>query len=213
MLQGVKVEIPKFTLAELFEAQEEVHLVDLSEDVEETMVNIRSTMQMEGIIASDRRYFQSQLALRAMAWLQGRDHVNDDDFRILEHMLWSSPEEIKKVSRVILGHTNPLDQEANEIIDMADEIAGQLQSALMDANARGTTGDLDQQLTKQGIEWFTRCRTLSERLIKLEAKATKAGRPTNRIEQAKDRLIRVAKEVGNNTIGLETVELKFKGRA
>ena len=212
MLLGDDVVIPTFTLDELLEAQQEINEVDIGDDVIETLVNIRSTMNMEGIISSDRRYRQSQLALRAMGWLHGRDHVNDDDFRILEHMLWSAPEEIKKVSRIILGHTNPLDQEANEIIDMTDEIAGQLQSALMDANARSNE-DTATQLTKQGIEWFSRCRKLSERLKKLEVKAEKAGRPTNRIEQAKDRLLRVAREVGNNTIGLETVELKFKGRS
>jgi MoxR-like ATPase len=212
MLAGADVVIPTFTLDELYEAQAEIEAVEIGEDVIETMVDIRSTMQMEGIIASDRRYSQSQQALRGMAWLHGRDHVNDDDFRIMEHMLWTQPQEIKKVSRIILGHTNPLDQEANEIIDMADEIAGQLQSALMDANAKGGD-DADQALTKSGIEWFTRCRKLSERIKKLEDKAIRAGRPLNRIEQSKDRVLRVAREVGKNTIGLDSTELKFKGRS
>jgi MoxR-like ATPase len=212
MIRGQEVTIPRFTLDELEAAQDEVRAVNVGDDAIETMVNIRSAMQMEGLIASDRRYKQSIDALKAMAWLYGRQHVNDDDFRILEHMLWSDPTQIKKVSRVILSKTNPLDQEANEIIDLADEIAGQLQSALMDANARGNDGNIDQQLTKQGIEWFTRCRKLSERIKKLEAKAEKDGRPTNRIEMAKDRVLRVAQEVGHNTIGLESTELKFKGR-
>ena len=205
------IELPTFTLEELFAAQAEVRAVDMPQDVKETMVDIRSSMQMEGLISSDRRYFQAQKALKAMAWLYGRTAVNDDDFRIMEHMLWSQPEEIRKVSRVILGHTNPLDQKANEIIDMADEIAGLLTSALMDAKARGVT-DTDQALTKQGIEWFTKCRKLADEINRLEKKATQAGRPTNRIEQAKDRVLRVAREVGKNTIGLDTTEVKFKGR-
>jgi len=206
-----EVSLPKFTLGDLYEAQREVAEVTIGDDIIETMVDIRSSMQMEGLISSDRRYRQSQKALRAMAWLHGRDHVNDDDFRIMEHMLWSSPEEIKKVSRIILGHTNPLDQSANEIIDTADDIAGQLVSAIMDAKARGVEND--QQLTKQGIEWFTKCRSLSAEIKKLETKAEAAGRPTNRIEQAKDRVLAVAREIGKTTIGLETDDLKFKGRS
>ena len=198
-------ELPKLTLNDLTEAQGQVGAIVIPDSIWDTMIDIRSDMQMDGLIASDRRYKQSVTALRSMAWLHNRDHVNDDDFRILEHMLWTNPEDIKKVSRIILSHTNPLDQEANEIIDMADEIAGQLSSALMDAKARGV--ETDQALTKMGIEWFTKCKQLSESIKKLEQKAVKAGRPTNRIEQAKDRVLRVAREVGRNTIGLENMDL------
>ena len=193
------------TLDDLLEAQQEVRTISIPTDVWDTMVEIRSDMQLEGLIASDRRYRQAILALKAMAWLHDRDHVTDDDFRILEHMLWTNPEDVKKVSRIVLAHTNPLDQEANEIIDLADEIAGQLTTALLDAKSRGV--DVDQALTKQGIEWFTRCKKLSERIKKLEQKALKQGRPTNRIEMAKDRVVRVAKEVGRHTIGLEDMQI------
>lgn len=201
-----EADLPELTLDDLTKAQEQVGSVVVPDAIWDTLIDIRSDMQMDGLIASDRRYKQSVTALRSMAWLHGRDHVNDDDFRILEHMLWTNPEDAKKVSRIVLSHTNPLDQEANEIIDLADEIAGQLSSALMDAKSRGV--DVDQTLTKQGIEWFTRCKQLSERIKKLEQKAIKAGRPTNRIEQAKDRILRVAREVGSNTIGLDQMDLK-----
>jgi len=204
-------ELPTFTLDELEEAQAEVQAIKLGEDTHDTMVEIRSAMQLEGLIASDRRYKQALLALKAMAWMYGRSIVNDDDFRIMEHMLWTEPTEIKRVSRVILSKTNPLDQAANEIIDEADDIAGQLVSAIMDSKARGDEND--QQLTKQGIEWFTKCRTLSSDIKKLERKAEEAGRPMNRIEQAKDRVLAVAQEIGRTTIGLDTENLKFKGRS
>jgi MoxR-like ATPase len=203
---GGELDFPDLTLDDLRAAQEQVRSVTISDTITDTMIDIRSDMQLDGLIASDRRYKQSRLAMKAMAWLYGRDHVNDDDFRILEHMLWTNPEDIKKVSRIILLHTNPLDQEANEIIDIADEIAGQLATALMDARSRGV--DTDQTLTKQGIEWFTRCKKLSEQIKRLEQKANKAGRPLNRIEQAKDRVLRVAREVGHNTIGLDTMEIE-----
>jgi len=199
-------EFDGLTLDDLFAAQAQVAEVAISDAILDTQIDIRSDMQLEGLIASDRRYKQSLTAMRAMAWLYGRTAVNDDDFRILEHMLWTNPEDAKKVSRIVLLHTNPLDQEANEIIDIADEIAGQLATALMDARSRGV--DTDQTLTKQGIEWFTRCKKLSEQIKRLEQKAIKAGRPTNRIEQAKDRVLRVAREVGHNTIGLDSMEIE-----
>lgn len=198
------------TIEDLNQAQAQVEEVEIDDATYDTLVDIRSDMQMEGLIASDRRYRQSIKAMQATAWLHGRTVVTDDDFRILEHMLWTNPEDAKKVSRIVLQHTNPLDQEANEIIDMADEIAGQLTSALMDAKSKGV--DKETALTKKGIEWFTRCRQLAEQVKKLEKKAVKLGRPTNKIEQAKDRVVRVAREVGKNTIGLDHMDLKFEGR-
>jgi MoxR-like ATPase len=199
------------TIEDLNQAQAEVSEVKVSDDIYDTLVDIRSDMQMEGLIASDRRYRQTVRAMQATAWLHERDVVTDDDFRILEHMLWSSPEDIKKVSRIVLSHTNPLDQEANEIIDLADEIAGALTSALMDAKSKGV--DSNQTLTKNGIEWFTRCRALADRIKKLENKAVQLGRPMNRIEQAKDRVVRVAREVSKNTMGIDHMDLKFEGRS
>jgi len=203
-------ELPTFSLEELQAAQAEVGEVRIGRDTTDTMVEIRSAMQMEGLIASDRRYRQSLQALQAMAWLHGRETVNDDDFRILEHMLWSEPTEIKRVSRVILSKTNPIDQAANEIIDEIDDIAGALMSAVLDAKARGEEDS--SSLTKQGIEWFTKCRTLSAEIKKLERKALEDERPMNKIEQAKDRVLAVANEIGSAAIGLETDDLKFKGR-
>jgi MoxR-like ATPase len=203
-------ELPTFSLEELYAAQAEVAEVKVGRDTKDTLVEVRSAMQMEGLIASDRRYKQSQLALKAMAWLHGREVVNDDDFRILEHMLWSEPTEIKRVSRIILSKTNPIDQAANEIIDEIDDIAGALMSAVLDSKARGEEDD--SSLTKMGIEWFTKCRTLSAEIKRLERKAIEGDRPLNKIEQAKDRVLAVANEIGSDAIGLETDALKFKGR-
>ena len=75
-------ELPSFSLEDLEAAQLEVDEVRIGRDTKDTMVEIRSAMQMEGLIASDRRYKQSLLALKAMAWLHDRPAVNDDDFRI-----------------------------------------------------------------------------------------------------------------------------------
>lgn len=212
MLVGEKVEIPTFTLTELEEAQKEVVDVEIGDDVIETLVNVRSSMSMEGIIASDRRYRQSMDALKATAWIAGRDHVNDNDFRILEHMLWTEPTEIKKVSRVILSHTNPLDQAANEIIDTVDGIAADLITAIAASKAKNPKGD-DPDLTRVGIEWFTKCQTMAGELRVLQDKAERAGRPLYRIEKAKDRLLRVSSEIGSECIGLDSSKLKFKDRS
>ena len=72
------------TIDDLRAAQAEVAKVDVGDSVYDTLVDIRSDMQMEGLIASDRRYRQTIKAMQATAWLHERDVVTDDDFRILE---------------------------------------------------------------------------------------------------------------------------------
>lgn len=200
-----EAEIPTISMDNLRAAQNAVLQVNVPESVFETLVEIRSDMQMEGIIVSDRRYRQTIGALRASAWLNERDTVGDEDFSILQHMLWTNPINAKKVSRVILNHTNPLELAAQEIIDMADEVSGKLNEALLSAKTKGL--DAEQSLTKQGIEWFTRCRQLGEQVTDLEKKAENAGRTVNRIAQARDRVWRVAHEIAQHAIGLDTMEL------
>lgn len=201
-----ELEMPTLTLDELATAQKQVRQVEFPDTLYETLYEIRADLQMDAVIVSDRRFRQATTALRAMAWLDGREMVTDDDFRILTHMFWTGPQEYKPVARVILNHTNPLELKAEELIDFADEIAGQLTAALQDAKRSGQ--DPKQTLTKQGIEWFTRCRQLSEEVKQLETKAKKLGKPMNRIEQAKDRIVRVAREVGRHTIGFEDMDIR-----
>lgn len=197
--------LPTMTLDDLYAAQEQVDLVKVPEGVIDTLYDIRADLSIEGIIPSDRRFYQTQKALRSMAWLDERDTVVDDDFRILQHMLWTNPIEIKRVSRIILTHTNPLDLKADEIIDMVDEIAGQLSAALMDVKAKGLRPQ--EALLKQGVEWFSKCKALSDEVKQLEQKAKKLQKNVNRIGQAKDRVARVAREISRQTIGFDSVEV------
>lgn len=199
-----KAELPSITFDELKEAQEAVATIEVPDAVVDTLYDIRSDLQMEGVIPSDRRFYQTQTALKAMAWLDGREQVTDDDFRILQHMLWTTPQEIKKVSRVVLTHTNPLDLQADEIIDMADEIAGNLSAAILDCKQKGLNPK--EALLKEGVEWFTKCKSLSDDIKSLQRKAERQGKNTNRISQARDRVMRVAREISRQTIGFDSME-------
>lgn len=193
--------MPPMSLADLVEAQNEVTNVNVPSSVLDTIHSIRDDLRMEGVIASDRRFKQGVKALKANAWMEARDVVNDNDFSILTHMLWTQPNERKQVTRVVLTHTNPLELEAEEIIDQVEEIAGQLSAALLDA--RNKRVDSTETLTKQGIEWFAKCRQLSAEVNRLKARAEKADKPTVKIDKAKERVLRVAKAVGEHTIGFQ----------
>ena len=205
------VELPSITFQELEDAQAVVDQVSVPDSVLETLHDIRADLDMEGIVVSDRRYKQAIKVLKAQAFLDSRDVVDDADFSILQHMLWTNPVERQNVARTVLRHTNPLELAAQEIVDQADSIAGELSAALLDVKQKG--GNAEQLLTKQGIEWFTKCKNLGNQVSQLKAKAQKqgiTGGALARIEQAQDRVLRVAREVGRQTIGLDTMEMKIE---
>lgn len=195
--------LPELTFDELKEAQAEVAAINVPAETTETVYNIRSDLGLQGIIPSDRRFRQSIRALQAFAWLNERDTASDSDFTILQHMFWSAPQEQKPVSRVILEHTNPIELEAQEVMDDIDDIAQKLNSAVQKAKSNP---DEAQNLAKQGIEWFTRTKKFGEKLKKLQAKADKQDRNVPKIEQARNRLVEVARAIGQQTIGLDTFE-------
>ena len=197
-------QLPRLTFDDLQDAQEQVAQVKVPGDTIDTLLAIRSDLMLEGIIVSDRRYKQSIAPMKAMAWLSGRDVVTDDDLAVLQHMFWTEPTDIKKVARVILGRTNPIAVAADEIIDTVDDIASQFTAALLDCRQKGV--DPKDALSKQGVEWFTKCHTLVKEIRRLQQKADKQGRSTNKIAEAKSRVSQVIKEIGIQIIGVESLE-------
>lgn len=193
-------ELSTITLEELQAAQIEVRQVTIPNHVVNTLDEIRSDLKMAGIVVSDRRFRQSIKVLKAMAFLDGRDHIDDNDFRILQHMFWTNIGEIKPVAKIILSKTNPLELAADNLIDLADDIAKKVVDALMEQKQKGTTND---QLSKKAVEWFTNCKTLIAEVRDLKKKALETNKSTIRIDQANDRVTRVFKETAR-ICGLQT---------
>lgn len=204
-LNGNPRELPEITFDQLHEAQKAVYEVDVPDIVQETLVTVRDDLGSQGIIASDRRYLQAVHAMKASAWLEGRDYVDDDDFKVLIHMMWTNPGDVRKVERLILEHTNPLDREVVEIQDQADEIAGLFRSAVIDARRKG--GDNDSSLAKQGIEWFQKIKALANDADRLSRRASKQGASLDRIKDTKRFLTSLVREIGAETIGTQGVDI------
>lgn len=197
--------ITPITFEVLRDAQAEVDEIEVSDSIKETMVTVREDLNTEGIIASDRRYKQAIHAMKASAFLEGRDYVDDDDFKVLVHMMWTNPGDVRNVERLILDHTNPLDREVVEIRDMMDEIAGAFRSQLMDSRKKG--GDHDSQLVSQGVEWWKKIRELGKQTEKIRKRAEKAGANTDRIMEVRRRLAALAKEIGVELMGTTAIDI------
>jgi MoxR-like ATPase len=110
------------SLAELEQAQADTARVAVGDDVIGWLGEIRSRIRSGGLVVSDRRFRSSLSGLRAHAFLAGRSRVEARDLRLLEHMLWSVPEERAQIGEIITAVVAPQLHAALQIVHQADDV-------------------------------------------------------------------------------------------
>jgi MoxR-like ATPase len=113
------------TLDELSAAQAEVSAVPLTGAAIDAIVAIKHELESEGIAVSDRRWRQCGKLLRARSWLDGDVEATDEHGQVLVHALWTAPDQIRVVERVVSKVCNPVNLEAVELEDAAKDLFDQ----------------------------------------------------------------------------------------
>jgi len=110
------------TLDELYNMQDTVRQVFVSESINELMDDILCELREKGVHVSDRKYFGYHPLAQASAWLNGEDTVAASDLLILRHYLWNDPGERETVRQILERKcVNPLKDALDDIIRMAAE--------------------------------------------------------------------------------------------
>jgi len=182
----------QLTFDELKQLQSEVESVVISDKIKEMIIKIRKTLTNEGIIVSDRRYFQCAKVLKAYAYLNGHTIVTDDDMAILTYVLWSEPQHISKVNNIIISLTNPYGREADEIYDAVISAMRDLQKAE------------DKDKTVMATEILAKTKEASNKLIALKDKMAKEGRDTKKIEKYISETQTIIKSLLKDYLGITT---------
>jgi len=182
------------SLAELEIAQNEVKQVTVSNQMLELIIKIRADMKSEGIIASDRRYKNSISILQAHAWLDGRPSVTEDDMQILSHILWSQPNEIKTVHRVILGASNPLINKVMDLLDQSEEIFANCMSQVKEDPATSSS---------EGVEANSKLKNIGVQLSDIILQSKSQNRSTKQAEDVLDKTISLNRIVLKECLGLD----------
>jgi MoxR-like ATPase len=182
------------TLPELEQAQQEAGEIPVPDEIIDLVIQVRSELRNEGVIASDRRYKQALDILKAHAYLQGRTAVGEEDLTMLQYILWSQPAEIKTVQRVIMSSANPLLNKVIELTDQAHEIMKGIQDVLKDDpdNASG-----------QGVEANAKLKKIGEELNTHKQTAVTQGRSTAEIDDAITKVAAMNKQVLKDCLGLD----------
>lgn len=125
--------MPSITLDELRQFQFFADMVDIPEDVYQTLATIRRELRDEGIRPSDRRFRQSLGLLQAKALLDQRQTVEVKDILILSNALWETVEQKGLVLQVVKA--NAQDRVTSEL----ERIEAESIEILADVNEKRTT--------------------------------------------------------------------------
>jgi MoxR-like ATPase len=108
---------PTISLDELYEIQKQIKNITFADNVVSIMRDIKMNLINEGIIASDRRWYNTVNVLQAWSWLNSHTKIETEDLELLCDMLWKIPSERKILVSTIMSVTNPLNLEAVKFYD------------------------------------------------------------------------------------------------
>lgn len=109
-IKETEIEIPaeiKFTESDLNEIRNESEKVRVTSGIKRTIMQIRQDYNKifaedNHEIISDRKLVKMVKLLKNSAYLNGRDKVDFSDLMLLTNCLWNNPENIEKVTKLVL---------------------------------------------------------------------------------------------------------------
>lgn len=132
------------SLEELDQAQAESKTMPWSDAARQVIGQILETVKVEAMqLPSDRRLFKAPAVVQAYAYCCGAQEVLPEHLEILQHVLWTSPENAQKVAMIVLKLANPAAQavlsllgEADQIIASVDWNPARLRQSVADSRAK-----------------------------------------------------------------------------
>lgn len=116
----------KITMKEVLKCQEQVYKMDIDEGAYTLMVNLWKELKDGGYIISERKWRNSLHYLKANAFLDGRDKVEQDDLCLYNHILWATPEQIRPIRKIVNKFIRSEVADTIEQYDVACELMAEL---------------------------------------------------------------------------------------
>lgn len=136
--------LSKISLQELQQAQEKAQSLEIPNEVTQVYKEIKDACAKEGIQISDRKVVQSASAIRAFAYLMGHEAVEVEDLMILKDMLWSDPEQARKVASIVGKHANPVAEKITSMLEQAEEVYNALKEGKEEVDPAETFNKIKQ---------------------------------------------------------------------
>ncbi|MCB1712340.1 MAG: AAA family ATPase [Candidatus Riesia sp.] len=176
---------PVISLQEIQHAQLETSAVKISSSTLDGIEDLRYSLAQESIYVSDRKWKQSLKLVKAKAWLDQRQTTEIEDIEILKHVVWSNPNQITKVAKIIATTTNPL---AAMLLDLEDTALEVYQNAIKSSTPEA------------GAEANQKLKQVQKELTEI---AQQNPQSTNKIKQLQLKVSNMNKKVIKEILGLE----------
>jgi MoxR-like ATPase len=165
----------RLTPESLSALRQRVAAAAVPESVLDAVSRVRRELLKEGVVPSDRRFRLGLGVLRAAAVLDGRSEVHTGDLQWLAHVLWTEPEEQRKVEAALAQLSAGYEDELRRISSLAREVYGYAQRDWPDP----------QSQARAALEAHTKLAELSRRVAELIVRAKRDALSTDRLEQVK----------------------------
>lgn len=175
---------PVLDWSEVRVAQEQASQVTIPGALHETMTEIRIALAEVNIHASDRRFFDSQRIVRAAAWMEGCSEAEAEHLRCLADVLWSHPEQIAEVTRVVDTVLEPLVSKADELLRAVRDLDRQIRTDLDDDDRQRLATELHLKAT-----WA------EEEFEKLRAESSDSPRQRRKLNEIKEAHAKVCQRI------------------
>lgn len=113
---------PILTLEDITRLQLQTKQIEFPTEMLELYTTLRRDFATNGHLSSDRTYKNTMDILRAEALFRGSDVVEEDDFEILRHALWTDPKNESSIYTTILAEINPDKNKVVELFEAAHEV-------------------------------------------------------------------------------------------
>lgn len=166
--------VTQVSIEELKAAHDEAMALPVPMITMHSFVDLVETLTRQGVIVSTRRQVEGLKAVVANAWLAGHSEVKIGDLAILQHMFWTSQDQINVVKGVILTACNPGEKRALELLDELDALVADYKKA----------SELDPlKFNNVGIDLFKKTGKIMDQATPLRSKAEESGASTIRIDE------------------------------
>ena len=184
------------SLQEIREATQIVRNVEVPNDVYDGLKTLRDALREEGVEPTDRRWMDCIPIIQAEAFFNGRSVAEIDDMRPLMYVLWTDEREIKTVTKEVLELANPIDREANDLLERINELDSELTVVVKDA-------DNPKAIAKQAVEIHGKMQRAKARMDDLKERAAESGRKTPILDELHVKFVEVAKRLMSDGFGVQ----------
>ncbi|MFD1135183.1 MoxR-like ATPase [Paenibacillus sp. PDC88] len=142
--EGQNITMPSLTINELTDLQFYADMTNVPDNIYEGIADLCQALEDEGIQPSARRVKNSINALKAKAFLEGRNTVEEKDMLILKHILWNNIEERDTAEQIIKEHAQ------DQVTNTVERVKKEAKDILASLNIRLTSDFAMARTAEQG---------------------------------------------------------------